>query len=81
MSIQITLELPLVVVDKKDGTKRFCTDFRKLNNISKKSKWPLPAIDDMLAAIGKAKHFTALNLKGSHWQIPLNEEDRWKKLL
>ena len=47
---------PIVVVDKKDGTKRFCTDLRKLNNFSKKSRWPLPVIHDMLAALGKAKY-------------------------
>ena len=48
---------PIVVVDKKDGTKRFSTDFRKLNNISKKSSWLLSVIDDMLASLGKAKYF------------------------
>ena len=44
---------PIMVVDKKDGAKTFCTDFTKLNNISKKSSWPLQVIDDMLAALGK----------------------------
>ena len=48
----------IMVIDKKNDTKRFCTDFRKLNNISKKSSWPLPVIDDMLAALGKAEYFT-----------------------
>ena len=40
---------PTVVVYKKEDTKGFCTDFGKLNNILKKSRWPLPVID-MLAA-------------------------------
>ena len=44
----------VVVVDKRNGTKRFCTDFRKLNNIPEKSGWPLLVIDDMLATLGKA---------------------------
>ena len=61
---------PVVVVDKKDDTKRFCTDYRKLNNILKKSSWSLPVIDDMLAALGKAKYFTTLDLKSDYWQIP-----------
>ena len=69
---------PIVVINKKDGTKRFYTDFRKLNNISKKSSWPLPVIGDMLAALGKAKYVTALDLKCCYWQIPLNEEDKEK---
>ena len=66
-----------MVVDKRDGTKRFCTDFRKLNNISKKSSWILPVINDMLAALGKANYFT-LYLKSGYWQIRLNGEDRDK---
>ena len=44
---------PVVFVDKKDGTKRFYTYLRKLNNISKKSSWPLPVIDDTLVVLGK----------------------------
>ena len=67
-----------MVVDKKDATKRLCTDFRKLNNISRKSSWPHPVIDDMLATLDKANYFTTLDLKCSYWQIPLNEEERMK---
>ena len=60
-----------MIVDKKDGTERFCTDFKMLNNISKKSSWPVPVIDDMLAALGKAKYLTTLDLKSGYWQILL----------
>ena len=63
---------PVVVIDKKDGIKIFCTDFRKLNNISKMSSWPLLIINDILAALGKAKYFTTLDLKSGCWQISLN---------
>ena len=69
---------PIVVVDKKDGTKRFCTDFRKLNLICKRSSWPLPLIDDMLAVLGKPKYFTTLDLKSGYWQITLDERDKEK---
>ena len=69
---------PIVIVDKKDGSKRFCTDFRKLNLISKKSSWPLPVIDDMLAVLGKAEFFTTLDLKSGYWQIPIDENDKEK---
>ena len=48
----------VVIVDKKDGSKRFHTDFRKLNLISKKSHWPLAVTDHMLAVLGKAEIFT-----------------------
>ena len=51
---------PVVIVDKKDGPKRFCVDFRKLNQITKPNSYPLPLIDDILALLGKAKYFTSL---------------------
>ena len=69
---------PIVVVDKKDGSNRFCTDFTKLNLICKRSSWPLPVIDDMLAVLGKSKYFTTLDLKSGYWQIPLDERDKEK---
>ena len=63
MSIKITLELPYSDCWKKWCARSFCTGFRKLENISKKSGWPLSVIDDMLATLGKAL---------------LNEEDKEK---
>ena len=66
---------PIAVVDKKDGSKRFCTDFRKLNLICKRPSWPLPVIDAMLVVLGKSKYFTTLDLKSGYLQIPLDERD------
>ena len=71
------LELLYSGCRQKDGTKRFCTDFRKLN-ISKKSSWPLPVIDDMLTALGESNYFTTLDLKIGYWLIPLNDVDKKK---
>ena len=53
----------VVIVDKKVGSRRFCIDFRKLNEITKKNSFPLPLTDDILALLGKAKYFTSLDLK------------------
>ena len=78
MSIISLWGFPIVVVDKKDGTKRFCTDFRKLNNILKMFCWPFLVTYDMLAALGKAKYFTSLDLKSRYWQLPLTEGDKEK---
>ena len=47
---------PVVIVDKKDGSKGFCVDFRKLNQVTKKNYYPLPLTDDILALFGKAKY-------------------------
>ena len=46
---------PVVIVDKKDGSKRFCVDFRKLNQVIMKNSFPLPLIDDILSLLGNAK--------------------------
>lgn len=69
---------PVVIVDKKDGSKRFCVDFRKLNKITKLNSYPLPLIDDMLALLGNAKYFTSLDLKSGYWQVLMEEEDKEK---
>ena len=42
---------PMVIVDKKDGSKRFCIDFRALNKVTKPISWPLPLIGDILSLL------------------------------
>lgn len=69
---------PVVIVDKKDGSKRFCVDFRQLNKVTKKNSYPLPLIDDILALLGKAKLFTSLDLKSGYWQVAMEENDKEK---
>ena len=69
---------PVVIVDKKDGSKRFCVDFRKLNQITKPNSYPLPLIDDILALLGKANFFTSLDLKSGYWQVLMDETDKEK---
>ena len=69
---------PIVIVDKKDGTKRFCVDLRGLNKIAKENAYPLPRIDDILASLDGSKYFTSLDLKSGYWQIPLDEDSKEK---
>lgn len=73
-----SLSFPTVVVDKKDGSKRFCVDFRQLNKITKTNSWPLPLIDDLLDQLGKASYFTSLDLKSGYWQVQIQEQDKEK---
>ena len=58
---------PVVIVEKKDGSKRFCLDFRKLNNITKTNAHSLPKIDDLLEKFRKAKWFSNIDLANRYW--------------
>ena len=69
---------PVLIVGKKDGSKRFCVDFRKFNQVIKKNSCPLPLIDDILALLGKGKFFTSLDLKSDYWQVVMDEQDNKK---
>lgn len=69
---------PVVMVKKKDGTLRFCIDYRKLNRITKRDVYPLPRIDDSINALGKAKFFSIFDLNSAYWQIPVNKRDKEK---
>ena len=69
---------PVAMVKKKDGTLRFCIDFRKLNDVTIKDAHPLPRIDDILEALKRPKYFSTLDLKSGYWQVPIKEEHRSK---
>jgi hypothetical protein len=69
---------PVVIVDKKDGTKRFCVDYRKLNKVTKVDRYPLPRIDELLETFRTANWFTTLDLASGYWQVEMNEEDKEK---
>lgn len=69
---------PVVLVKKKDGTWRFCVDYRHLNKITKKDVYPLPRIDDALDCLHGAKYFSSIDLRSGYWQIAVDEMDREK---
>ena len=64
---------PVTLVKKKDGDIRFCVDMRKVNDVTVKDKFPLPRIDDMLAALSGCKYFTKLDAACGYWQVPMEE--------
>ena len=69
---------PIVLVPKKDGSLRFCVDFRRLNAITRKDVYPLPRVEDILDTLGEAKYFTSLDLASGYWQVELDQDARAK---
>ena len=69
---------PAVMVKKKDGSLRFCVDFRQLNAATVKDAHPLLRIDNLLDALHGARWFSSLDLKSGYWQVPIMEQDKEK---
>lgn len=69
---------PIVLVKKRDGTTRFCVDYRKLNSVTKKDAYPLPWIDESLDTLSGAtcKYFCTLDLASGYWQVVMDEADK-----
>ena len=69
---------PIVFVTKKDGSIRYCIDYRKLNEVSRKDSYPLPRIDDSLDALRGSKWFSCLDLASGYWQVMMDPKDKDK---
>lgn len=71
---QAPFAAPVLFVKKPDGSLRFCIDYRKLNLLTKKDRYPLPLIDETLARIGRAKLFTKLDIRQAFHRIRIHPD-------
>lgn len=69
---------PIMFVPKKDGTDRLCVDYRQLNDITVKNRYPLPNIKELRDRLSRAKIFTALDLRDGYHLIRIKEGEEWK---
>ncbi|CAF1320998.1 unnamed protein product [Adineta ricciae] len=69
---------PVVLVNKKDGTTRFCVDYRRLNQVTTKDAFSLPRIDYIYDQLTKATYFSKFDSKAGYFQVPLDKADRPK---
>ena len=69
---------PVVLVTKKDGTTRFCVDYRSLNALTTKDTYPLPRIDDSLRLLGNQQWVSTMDLTSGYWQVAMSPEAKRK---
>lgn len=67
---------PIVMVKKKDGSYRFCVDYRKVNAVTQKDAYPLPYISNILDMLRDANYLSTIDIKSAYWQIPMDEESK-----
>jgi hypothetical protein len=72
---------PIVLIPKPDGSLRFCIEYRKLNEVTKRDSYPLPRMDDCLDSLWAATIFTTLDANSGYWQLEVADEDKDKTSL
>ena len=64
---------PVTLVPKKDGMTCFCVDYRKLNDVTIKDRYPLPHIQEIFDMLGGSQIFSTMDMRSGYWQVPVEE--------
>ena len=64
---------PVVMIRKKDGSVRFCVNYKAINAVTPQDQFPLPRIDDILDRLAGSVWFSCLDLKSGYWQVKVHE--------
>ena len=72
---------PVLFVKKPDGSLRLCIDYRGLNAVTIKNKYPLPRINDLFEQLQGARVFSKIDLRTGYYQLKIKEEDIEKNSL
>jgi len=69
---------PIILAPKKDGSLRFCVDYRKLNASTIRTAYPMPRVDDTLDSLREVKYISTLDLGSGYWQVEIDQNSRSK---
>ena len=69
---------PLVPIRKKDGGLRLCVDYRKLNQVTKDDRYPMPRVEELVEELGKARFISTIDLVKGYYQVSVKPDDRCK---
>jgi hypothetical protein len=72
------LASPVFFINKKDGQKRMVIDYRKLNEITVKNKYPLPLLEDLISGWKGCVYFSVMDVRSGYYNIRMREGDEWK---